>query len=57
MSEGFDFSTDEVQTWEIEAIWQAIDEGSLKFSRHATQELSLDGLHQEDVLDAISFLR
>ncbi|WP_135230656.1 hypothetical protein [Deinococcus fonticola] len=55
MLEGFDFSTDEVHTWEIEAIWHAIDVGTLAFSRHAAQELSLDGLHQEDVLDAISF--
>lgn len=55
MTEGFDFTTSEVQDWEIKAIWQALDEGQLLFSRHATQELSLDGLHQEDVLDAISF--
>lgn len=55
MPEGFDFTTEEVQTWEIEAIWEAISEGSLVFSLHATQELSLDALHQEDVLDAISF--
>ena len=55
MSGGFDFSTDEVLDWELEAILRAVDEGSIMFSEHAASELSLDGLVVEDVLDAIAF--
>ena len=55
MTEGFDFTTDDVLEWELEAIWAAIDQERLIFSRHAREELSLDALTLEDVLDAISF--
>lgn len=54
MTDGFDFTTKEIQQWEIDAIWQAIDESTLRFSLHAASELSLDALTTEDVLDAIS---
>jgi hypothetical protein len=52
---GFDFSTSEVLEWELDAIWQALDENRLVFSRHAREELSLDALTLDDVLDAINF--
>ena len=55
MSEGFDFTTEEVQPWETEAIWDAIDQGGLRFSVHAREEMGLDALTRADVLDAISF--
>lgn len=55
MSIGFDFTTEDVQQWEIQAIWNAVEDGSLRFSIHAATELSLDALTKEDVLDAISF--
>ena len=55
MTEGFDFTTDDVLEWELEAIWAAIDQERLIFSRHAREELSLDALTLEDVLDALSF--
>ena len=55
MTPGFDFSTAEVLEWELAAIWQALDENRLIFSRHAREELSLDALTLDDVLDAINF--
>jgi hypothetical protein len=55
VTEGFDFTTDDVLEWELEAIWAAIDQERLVFSRHARQELSLDALTLADVLDALSF--
>ena len=55
MTPGFDFSTAEVLEWELDAIWQALDENRLIFSRHAREELSLDALTLDDVLDAINF--
>lgn len=55
MPEGFDFTTDDVLDWEVEAIWAAIDQETLIFTRHAREELSLDALTLGDVLDAISF--
>ena len=55
VTEGFDFTTDDVLEWELEAIWAAIDQERLIFSRHAREELNLDALTLEDVLDALSF--
>ncbi|WP_102128409.1 DUF4258 domain-containing protein [Deinococcus planocerae] len=55
MVPGFDFSTSEVLEWELAAIWKALDEDRLIFSRHAREELSLDALTLDDVLDAINF--
>lgn len=55
MSGVFDFTTDAVLDWEIEAIWVAIDHDALVFSRHAREEMSLDALTLDDVLDTINF--
>ncbi|BDP44905.1 hypothetical protein DAETH_48740 (plasmid) [Deinococcus aetherius] len=55
MIPGFDFSTTQVLEWELDAIWKALDEERLIFSRHAREELSLDALTLDDVLDAINF--
>ena len=55
MPDGFDFTTDAVLDWEVEAIWAALDDETLLFTRHAREELSLDALTLGDVLDAISF--
>jgi hypothetical protein len=55
VSNGFDLTTDEVLDWELKAVWLAIDQETLIFSRHARQELSLDALTLEDVVDAICF--
>ncbi|WP_293913689.1 DUF4258 domain-containing protein [Deinococcus sp.] len=41
--------------WELTAIWQAVDQDTLLFSRHARQELSLDALTFEDATDVICF--
>jgi len=55
VADGFDFTTDAVLDWEVEAVWAAIDQETLIFTRHAREELSLDALTLSDVLDAISF--
>lgn len=55
MPSGFDFTTPDVQDWELEAIWDAVDRETLVFSRHAREEWSLDALTLGDVLDTISF--
>ncbi|MDL2344223.1 hypothetical protein QOL99_08665 [Deinococcus sp. MIMF12] len=55
MSEGFDFSTDEVLNWEIQAIWEALDSGELRVSIHAQNEINLDALTLDDIYDAISY--
>lgn len=52
---GFDFGTPEVLDWELDAIWNAIDQQTIVFSRHAGHEMNLDVLVLDDVLDAISF--
>ena len=55
MTGGFDFTTEAVLDWEIDAIWSAVDQETLIFTRHAREELSLDALTLGDVLDVISF--
>lgn len=55
MTEGFDFTTNDVLEWELEAIWAAIDQERLIFSRHAREERSFGALTLEDALDALSF--
>lgn len=54
MPDGFDFTTSDVQDWEIEAVWAAIDTDTLIISRHAQNELTMDALTLDDVLDAIT---
>jgi hypothetical protein len=55
MSGGFDFSTAEVLDWELQAVWAALDQGELRVSVHAQNELNLDALTLDDVHDAISY--
>lgn len=55
MHSGFDLSTADVLDWELEAIWQALDEGRILLSAHAANEAALDGLDYDDLLDTIAF--
>ena len=55
MDFGFDFSTSDILDWELQAIFNAIDNDSIIFTRHAENELRLDALERNDVLDAIAF--
>jgi|GEM_PF-4954714 len=54
MTDGFDFGTEDVLEAEIEAIYQAINSGTLRISKHAQNEAWLDGLSREDVLDIVA---
>lgn len=55
MPHGFDLTTDEVLTWEIEAVWQALDEGRVLLSAHAANEAALDALSYAEVMDTLAF--
>ncbi len=54
MTDGFDFSTEEVLEVEIEAIFEAMDQETLRISRHAQSEAWLDGLVRNDILDIVA---
>ncbi|WP_344982886.1 hypothetical protein [Deinococcus rubellus] len=41
MPEGFDFTTDAALDWEVEAIWAAIDQETLIFTRHPAKNSAL----------------
>lgn len=53
--EGFDLTTPEVLSWEVEAVWRALDEGRILLSAHAANEAALDGLSFSELLDTIAF--